>query len=76
MYKTVMYFEDLQDNNYTYLPGDEFPRKGMEVSAERLAELSTVKNRRGIVLIEKVEEKKPEEKKAEAKPKPRRKKAE
>lgn len=77
MYKTVMYFEDLQDNNYPYHPGDTFPRKGMEVSAERLAELSTVKNRRGIVLIEKVEEKpRQEEKKAEAKPKPRRKKAE
>ena len=54
MYKTLVYFEDLQDNNYPYHPGDEFPRKGMEVSEERLKELSSQANRRGIVLIEEV----------------------
>ena len=54
MYKTVTYFEDLQDNNYPYHPGDEFPRKGMEVSEERFKELSSPANRRGIVLIEEV----------------------
>ena len=62
MYKTVVYFEDLQDNRYAYHPGDTFPRKGIEVSAERLAELSSVRNKRGIVLIkeEKAKRKKTE----------------
>ena len=56
MYKTVVYFEDLQDNRYAYNPGDTFPRNGFEVSKERLEELSTNKNRRGVALIEKVQD--------------------
>lgn len=63
MYKTFIYFEDLQDENHAYNPGDEFPREGLEVSEERLEELSTDKNRRKKPLIKKVG--KPRKKKAE-----------
>lgn len=58
MYKAIVNFVDLQDNNYRYHTGDTFPRKGIEVSAERLEELATDKNRRHKPVIEKVEEKK------------------
>lgn len=56
MYKTKVLFTDLQDGSHKYLPGDIFPREGLEVSEERLKELSTTANRRGIVLIEEVKE--------------------
>jgi len=55
-YTVVKYFTDLQDNNFAYHEGDTFPREGLEVSDERIKELSTTANRRGVVLIEKVEE--------------------
>lgn len=56
MYKTKVLFTDLQDGSHKYLPGDIFPREGLEVSEDRLKELSTTANRRGIVLIEEVKE--------------------
>lgn len=56
-YKTIVYFEDLNDNSHPYNVGDVFPRKGFEVSEDRLNELSGADNRRGMPLIEKVEEK-------------------
>ena len=56
MYKVIEYFTDLQDKSHKYYAGDEFPREGLTVSAERLEELSTDKNRRGTPLIEKVDE--------------------
>ena len=55
-YVVLRYFTDLQDNNHIYHTGDSFPRVGFEVSEERLKELSTKKNLRGIPLIEKIEE--------------------
>lgn len=55
-YTVIKYFTDLQDNNFAYNEGDTFPREGLEVSDERIEELSTTANRRGIALIEKVEE--------------------
>ena len=55
MYKVIKFFRDLQDNNHAYKVGDIFPHKGMEVSEDRLLELSTDKNRRQMPLIEKVE---------------------
>lgn len=64
MYKVLRYFTDLQDNNYPYKAGDEFPRKGLNVTAERLEELSTGKNKRGIPVIEEVKETKDEKPKA------------
>lgn len=63
MYKTIKFFQDLQDNNYPYEVGDIYPREGLEVSEERLEELASDKNLRKEPLIAKVEEKK-----AEAKP--------
>ena len=56
MYKVLRYFTDLQDNNYPYKAGDAFPRKGLEVPAERLKELSTAKNKRGVPVIEEIKE--------------------
>ena len=47
-------FIDLQDGNHRYIAGDTFPRDGVEVSSERIEELATDKNRRGIALIEEV----------------------
>ncbi len=53
-YKVIENFADLQDKQHVYLAGDTFPRKGVEVSDERIAELSGSNNRIGIPLIEKV----------------------
>ena len=57
MYKVIKYFTDLQDNNYAYYVGDTFPRNGVEVGAERIAELASGKNRLGVPLIEEIAEK-------------------
>ena len=57
MYKVIKYFTDLQDNNYAYYVGDTFPRNGVDVGAERIAELSSDKNLQGVPLIEEVVEK-------------------
>ena len=57
MYKVIKSFTDLQDNNYAYSGGDTFPHNGVEVSAERIAELASDKNRRHIPLIEEIAEK-------------------
>lgn len=51
MYKVIVYFEDLQDKNYPYKVGDTYPRKGLKPSHERIVELATDKNIRGIPLI-------------------------
>lgn len=53
MYKCIVRFKDLQDNSYVYNVGDAFPRVGLEVSDERIAELASDKNKRGVPLIEK-----------------------
>ena len=57
MYRVIKSFTDLQDNNYAYYVGDTFPRNGVEVVAERIAELSSDKNLQGVPLIEEVVEK-------------------
>ena len=57
MYRVIKSFTDLQDNNYAYYVGDTFPRNGVEVDAERVAELTSDKNRLGVPLIEEVAEK-------------------
>ena len=54
MYKTIVYFTDLQDNDHAYNVGDEYPRKGRRVTKKRLKELSSADNRRGVPLIEEV----------------------
>lgn len=57
-YRVIEFFTDAQDNKYAYNVGDEFPHKGATVSPERIAELSSTKNKRQKPLIEPVEEKK------------------
>ena len=57
MYKVIKSFTDLQDNNYAYYVGDTFPHNGVEVCSERIAELSSDKNRLGVPLIEEIAEK-------------------
>lgn len=60
MYKVIKFFTDLKDHDHVYRVGDIFPRKGLTVSEERLKELSTDQNKRGIPLIKAVAENKPE----------------
>ena len=67
MYKVIKFFTDLKDHDHAYRVGDIFPRKGLTVSEERLKELSTDQNKRGIPLIKAVAENKPEPE-AEAEP--------
>lgn len=57
MYKVIVEFADLKDNNHVYRVGDKFPRTGYKVSKERQEELATSANKIGKPLIEKVEEK-------------------
>lgn len=63
MYKVLKYFVDLQDNNFEYKAGDIFPRSGLVVTEERLAELAGSENRQGVPLIQLVEPKKKRAKK-------------
>ena len=56
MYRVIKAFVNLQDNNHKYDVGDIYPHNKKKVSASRIKELSTDKNRRGVPLIEKVEE--------------------
>lgn len=78
-YTVIKYFVDLHDNNYAYNPGDAFPRIGVVVSDERIAELAGSNNRQGVPLIqlvsEEVTEEAPEEVTEEAPKKQRKKKA-
>ena len=66
MYKALTAFTDLQDNNYKYQAGDTFPRKGIKVSDERIAELLSDNNRRHKPVIEEIVKEEPE--KEDAKP--------
>lgn len=51
MYKVIEIFTDLQDSNYHYNVGDEYPRTGYKPSAKRIDELSGANNKRGKPLI-------------------------
>lgn len=44
----------MQDNNFAYNVGDEYPRKGMSVLPSRIKELAGKKNRQGCPLIEEI----------------------
>lgn len=57
MYKVIKRFRDLKDNNHAYSVGDTFPHNGVDVDAERIAELASDKNRLGVPLIEEIVEK-------------------
>lgn len=63
MYKVIAYFTDLQDNGRVYRAGDTFPRRGLAVTDERIAELSSDKNKRGKALIQDMQAKLTSEKK-------------
>ena len=65
MYRVINRFFDLQDNNHTYSVGDTFPHNGVEVDAERIAELASDKNRLGVPLIEEIKPKRTRKKKDE-----------
>lgn len=58
MYRVICEFADLQDNQHVYHVGDIFPHDGKEISEERIKQLMTGANFRGISLIEKVNESK------------------
>ncbi len=56
MYRVIKYFTDLQDSEYAYNVGDVFPRQGVAVSGERIAELAGSENKQRTPLIEAVDE--------------------
>ena len=56
MYRVIKPFRDLK-TNIIYAVGDTFPHNGVDVDAERIAELASDKNRLGVPLIEEVAEK-------------------
>lgn len=56
MYKVIKFFTDLQDNEHPYNIGDTFPREGVTVTEDRLAELAGSDNKQGQPLIEEVKE--------------------
>ena len=51
MYTVIHMFRDKADGGRIYCPGDNYPRAGVEVSAERLMQLSSCDNARGKPLI-------------------------
>lgn len=61
MYKVIKAFHDMQDNNYFYDEGKEYPRKGVNVLPSRLKELAGSKNRMGEPLIVEIIDEKAEE---------------
>ena len=54
-YIVVKDFSDIQDERHVYHAGDIFPRMGLEVSEERVAELASKDNKRGEILIEAID---------------------
>lgn len=56
MYKVIKHFIDLHDNDYSYNEGDIFPHEGVDVSKERIEELTGSNNKQHTPLIELVEE--------------------
>ena len=64
MFRVIKHFTDMQDGNFAYQVGDEYPRKGMSVLPSRIKELASDKNRQGCPLIEEIPdvEDKPEKK--------------
>ena len=69
MYKVIVRFMDLQDNNHIYEVGDIYPRKGSDPRLDRISELAGSENKIGHPLIEEIKE----EPKEEPKPKKRKK---
>lgn len=55
MYRARIRFADLQDGNHIYEAGEQYPRPGLDVTNERIAELAGKSNAMGYPLIEAVE---------------------
>lgn len=55
LFRVVTRFKDAHDNKFLYEQGSLYPRKGYKTSDERIAELSTTNNRRGVVGIESID---------------------
>lgn len=72
MYTVIKHFTDLQDKNHPYYVGDDFPREGLKVTKERIAELSSANNKRRepLIALATSQEEPKEEPKAEPKEKP------
>lgn len=51
MYKVIKGFADMLDNGFVYKAGDIFPRDRVDVTDQRIAELSSFSNRVGEPLI-------------------------
>lgn len=70
MFKVIKLFTDLQDDNYKYEVGDEYPRLGLKPSLARIEELKGSDNKQHTPLIEEIEDLKADtEEKTEEKPK-------
>lgn len=54
-YVVIKHFIDLQDNNHSYVTGEEYPRAGFKPTKKRIRELTSPENRQGLPLIEAVE---------------------
>ena len=67
MYRVIKHFTDMQDNNFAYQVGDEYPRKNLSVLPSRIKELASSKNRQGQPLIEEISEKVEEKPKKKSK---------
>lgn len=55
-YIVISFFTDLHDNDHPYNVGDIFPRSGVEVTEQRIAELAGSNNKQHKPLIKCVEE--------------------
>lgn len=60
-YKVLYPFADLHDKKYKYNAGDMFPRKGLEVSEDRIKELAGAENKAKKPLIKEIPEEVPKE---------------
>lgn len=60
-YKVIHPFADLHDKKYKYSVGDEFPHEGLEVSEDRIKELTGSENKLKKPLIEEIPEEVPKE---------------
>lgn len=49
-------WRDLKDNNHVYKKGDTYPREGLKPTKKRIEELTTINNKIGEVLIQKVQD--------------------
>ena len=54
-YVVIKHFIDLQDNNHSYITGEEYPRAGFKPTKKRIRELMSSENRQGSPLIKAVE---------------------